>query len=844
MSAKNSKPNIGRTVGSVGCEGNVSNLTVFNSELTASQVSTLFNFGTPETTPSFSPTLWFKLDNTTTGIQSAGSLTGASYNGTIGGSVTATSPAGVAVIPSWKIPSALTIPTINYTSALKLESSNSESVAFSSSINTSSTSTFSMWLKPTSTNNQYLLSTGSGVNGILIKTSVGITKVYFYDFNATQGFPQSSDISSTLADGNWHHLAITRDNRSVNFYLDGNTINTGTPAFNADFTSFNISDFGKTYNTGQGTYYDGEVSNLAIFNSVLSQPNIQTLYNNGQPQDSISFTPTNWFKLNSINGTTVTDTNGSNDGTTSGSIETTDVKTPDLNIPVNGVSTTLPSTALQQSDLQFDSPYSSYSLSFDGAGDYIDTNYIFPTISTWSYSYWVNITDPGNSNYFYQVTARNSSTTGLIIWSGNGSASSQRNFTAKINSTAITFSVASFATWYNVVITGDGSNLTAYVDGTQVATTAISTLFPTLTYTTKIGSNKDGTNYFLNGKIDETSIFNYALSSAQVLEIYNNGKPGDLDNFSGTAPINWWRLGENAYFQDSTLVLPNSIIGAPNGEASTNNVEMLSADAPGTYANGVGTNLDIVDRVGDAALSTANSQSYNMIPYDKTPYVPEYVGAQTTNAFEMSFDGADNSFDLGSEILFDSTKGFSFSAWIKLNSGAYSTSQYPGVFLLKTDQTTGFSMFLSQTSSPSPGYQGINIGSNDIGSNNNFLRIKTDGNISGDFLNTWKHVCLTFDGVDRTATSSYKIYVDGSSVALTNSYLFTTHANENHLGRGANTTNTYFPGTIDEVAIFDKTLTADQVKFDLYNATTSGETADIENNTNLPTPLAWYRMGD
>jgi hypothetical protein len=823
-----------------GFEGSMSNFAIFNSELSASQVSTLFNFGTPEANNALSPIHNWKLDNLTTGLNDTGSL--ASNNGTAG-SVNGTGPVqestSVVVTPSWKIPTALTIPTINYTSALKLESSNSESVAFSSSINTSSTSTFSMWLKPTSTNNQYLLSTGSGVNGILIKTSVGITKVYFYDFNATQGFPQSSDISSTLADGNWHHLAITRDNRSVNFYLDGNTINTGTPAFNADFTSFNISDFGKTYNTGQGTYYDGEVSNLAIFNSVLSQPNIQTLYNNGQPQDSISFTPTNWFKLNSINGTTVTDTNGSNDGTTSGSIETTDVKTPDLNIPVNGVSTTLPSTALQQSDLQFDSPYSSYSLSFDGAGDYIDTNYIFPTISTWSYSYWVNITDPGNSNYFYQVTARNSSTTGLIIWSGNGSASSQRNFTAKINSTAITFSVASFATWYNVVITGDGSNLTAYVDGTQVATTAISTLFPTLTYTTKIGSNKDGTNYFLNGKIDETSIFNYALSSAQVLEIYNNGKPGDLDNFSGTAPINWWRLGENAYFDNNSFTVPNSISGAPNGTGAGTVTSMLTADAPGTYANGVGTNLDIVDRVGDAALSVANSQSYNMIPDDKIPYVPEYVGAQTTNAFEMSFDGVDNSFDLGSEILFDSTKGFSFSAWIKLNSGAYSTSQYPGVFLLKTDQTSGFSMFLSQTASPSVGYQGINIGSEA-----NFLQIKTDGNISGDFLNAWKHVCLTFDGVDRTATSSYKIYVDGSSVALTNSYLFTTHDNENHLGRGANINDTYFPGTIDEVAIFDKTLTADQVKFDLYNATTSGETADIENNTNLPTPLAWYRMGD
>ena len=54
----------------------------------------------------------------------------------------------------------------------------------------------------------------------------------------------------------------------------------------------------------------------------------------------------------------------------------------------------------------------------------------------------------------------------------------------------------------------------------------------------------------------------------------------------------------------------------------------------------------------------------------------------------------------------------------------------------------------------------------------------------------------------------------------------------------------FLDGSIDEVAIFDKALTADQIKFDLYNATTTGETADIANNPNLPTPVAWYRMGD
>ena len=52
---------------------------------------------------------------------------------------------------------------------------------------------------------------------------------------------------------------------------------------------------------------------------------------------------------------------------------------------------------------------------------------------------------------------------------------------------------------------------------------------------------------------------------------------------------------------------------------------------------------------------------------------------------------------------------------------------------------------------------------------------------------------------------------------------------------------------MDEIAIFDKALTADPIKFDLYQPSLpagSNKTADIANNPNLPTPVAWYRMGD
>ena len=110
--------------------------------------------------------------------------------------------------------------------------------------------------------------------------------------------------------------------------------------------------------------FNGEISNVAIFNSSLTDAQISTLFNSGTPQNSISFNPVNWWKLDNTT-TGIQDLGSSSDnGTNNGAAQvTSDVLTTQ---PVNGVSTTLPSTALQQSDLQFDSPYSNYSLSFDG----------------------------------------------------------------------------------------------------------------------------------------------------------------------------------------------------------------------------------------------------------------------------------------------------------------------------------------------------------------------------------------------------------------------------------------------------------------------------------------------
>ena len=303
----------------------------------------------------------------------------------------------------------------------------------------------------------------------------------------------------------------------------------------------------------------------------------------------------------------------------------------------------------------------------------------FNSISTQYGLFYIGDLASGGGSFWINTSASK-----LWVYANNGTAGYINCSISSLNTTD----------WYNVTCVYKGydiSNSKIYINNTSQTLTTSGNFNYTYDFTGKKTTIAD---YYttppfrgFNGKIDETALWNTALTEAQVLEIYNNGKPGNLDNFSGTAPISWWRLGENAYFNTGTtpgpeFTVPNSIAGAPNGIGSGTVTTMLSADAPGTYANGIGDGLAITDRVGDAALSVANSQSYNMIPDDKVPYVPRYVGAQTTNAFEMTFDGVDDYFDLGSSI--DVTGNTSFSYWFKANN----TTQFGTVLDINSSSTT------------------------------------------------------------------------------------------------------------------------------------------------------------
>ena len=802
--------------------GFISNVAVLQSALSASQVSTLFNFGTPETNISFSPIHNWKLDNLTTGLNDTGSL--ASNNGTAG-SVNGTGPVqestSVVVIPSWKIPSALPIATPNYTTALDFNG-NGDYVTLNSSINLTGNKTVSYWVNPNSFGDVYI----GGVQGIDYYTYMTSSLLYIKDSTGFDAF----NITGHISTGSWYHICITGDGTNATLYINGDfisTINDKNPTIDAI----------GAYNNG-GYSADAKMSNVQIFNSALpatGSNSVETLYNNGSPLTSMSgFTSLQgWWKLDS---TTITDSAGSNNGTNSspGAAQvTSDVLTPQ---PVNGVSTTLPSTALQQSDLQFDSPYSNYSLKFSTSQS-IDTNFTLPaSYTSYSYSFWYRSTAAsiGTGDY-YIISNFDSSNTNL---SGTRGAVRFNNSTKmrifggdNTNYYLRQYEVGSSLLdqqWHNVVVTFTNTEVLLYVDGVSISAetttnTPITGFAANRSYT--IGQSGINSGYLINSKLDEFAIFDKKLTEAEILSIYNNGKPSDI---SPIAPTNWWRLGENAYFVNNDITLPNSVSGAPNGVSSGTATSMLSADAPGTYANGIGTNLDIVDRVGDAALSTANSQSYNMIPDDKVPYVPGYIGAQISNTSEMTFDGT-NYFNAGnnSSLNWGSGNG-TVSCWFKTSynapgvqdlviNGSYASGGKGYILYLDPSQRVGF--YLDNNSNPS----GV---------------LSTSSVNDGD----WHHVV----GVRDSGTM--KLYLDGSEVATgTDNTGNIDISDPLIIGAGqafGGSVGNFFNGQIDEVAIFNKALTADQIKFDLYSATTTGKTADIANNPNLPTPVAWYRMGD
>ena len=210
-----------------------------------------------------------------------------------------------------------------------------------------------------------------------------------------------------------------------------------------------------------------------------------------------------------------------------------------------------------------------YSVDLDGSNDYIDlgTNTYFDTATALTVSGWVTL--DVFTSYPIFCSFKTNTTTGwkigfsqqgdynTVFMGSNSNFANLRGGSTQLQTDLVT-DFQHIAVTYNGNGAGTGGNYKLYVNGSQ-QTLSSAGAFAATGNVSYIGRDSGG-NY-LNGKIDEFSVFTSELNSQQIGLIYNNGVGGvDIGPLN---PLAWWRMGDNDSGTGTTITDQGS--GGNNG---------------------------------------------------------------------------------------------------------------------------------------------------------------------------------------------------------------------------------------------------------------------------------------
>ena len=260
----------------------IDDVAFFESKITSSQVTTLYNSGKPGNISSLSPNCWLRMgDDSNDSPTDGGALTSVTDSSGNGNTVTTT---------------ATTQPTFK-----ALDQANT-SLSFDgasdyltpgtiSALNSASAFTISVWVK---------LNSGGGAPQRFIETTGGIYGgISFYQSttgvdllmgSGNSGYPFVRCLNSNLKDNSWHHVVGVYDGSttSATVYIDG-VASSNTSGGGALPSTTNSAAGGSPHigsgNTGSSAFVDGFMDDMAIFNAALSAADVTAIYNNGVPND-------------------------------------------------------------------------------------------------------------------------------------------------------------------------------------------------------------------------------------------------------------------------------------------------------------------------------------------------------------------------------------------------------------------------------------------------------------------------------------------------------------------------------------------------------------------------------
>jgi len=567
-----------------------------------------------------------------------------------------------------------------------------------SALNNSTQATWSCWFKKDPTGLNYLFGTYNNTSSgqqFLAYCGNSTLVVHVRSNSYSGGTPIMFQDTVSWSLGSWYHVAIVFDGGEVidadkvKVYLNNTPlVNSATAANMSDLKDCPTEDFyiGKGGSKYTSNEWEGNLDEVAIWDSALSAGDVTAIYNSGTPT-TISGAVAYW-KLGE-----------------------------DATFSNNWL---VPNSALDN--------YSKFSFNFDGVDDYIDCGNILDKDGTtpFSISAWIKCpsdigTDviasrkrcrhSGSGKYagyeFVLVTSGVSKNKLVFEIEGlNASGASSGAITRK----GLGFDFNDDV-WHHVVATYDGSEdvsgIKLYKDGAEWTTFAtyqdlsnnfIGPIAPNATIPFCIGGDlsnstcNSAVRAFL-GNIDEVSFFDSELDASQVTAIYNSGEPTTI-----TGAAAHWRMGEDAHYNatagvsgnttadvfafqlndggatflsdnisigdlvrnttddtithiaaivnDTQIIIDDDIfpvgtssgdgykitgpvvwtvldqIGSNDGTSSNMSIQDLQGEAPNYSGAGASSNMYIEDRVSNAPNSENNALSYNMYPDDIDPDIP------------------------------------------------------------------------------------------------------------------------------------------------------------------------------------------------------------------------------
>ncbi len=381
----------------------------------------------------------------------------------------------------------------------------------SASLDVTTHFTFDAWINPASLHN------GVGQGGIISKVGggggnngyqFGITNnntQIFCQFNAMgEPWPTNQLVAAVPAGGlalnSWSHVACTYDNSSLRIYLDGNqigTLNVGPKTVINSSSPLRISG-----DANSNVYFNGRIDEPHILNRALSAAEIASVVNAGRscfckpgavspPSDLVG-----WW---SGDGDALDRSGSSNNGSLQ-----------------NGTGFAIGKVG--------------QSLNFDGIDDYLQTDLdVQPSaISSLTFEGWVF---PRNVTGFDQA-----------IFSGDdggwdrqiGISPTGTTFRAQTGTAAV-FDAASvdYNQWQHIAVVYTPSDVKIYKNGVEYSFGSAPTGQASLNKMA-LGSNRcppcvtNSQTQQYSGLVDEASVYNRALTAAEITSIYHSGIAGKL----------------------------------------------------------------------------------------------------------------------------------------------------------------------------------------------------------------------------------------------------------------------------------------------------------------------------